>query len=168
MVLEINWPCFEQCAVCTELSFGLGPVLHLAEARHEGLGFKLIGSIARGEAGHPVDLELCGKTCLDLAIGFEHADCVNRAGQLAEGGSDPYEFDLLPVFVRGAQNLREIGLKRSVPSDIGACRCNPVTKRYFVPAHALVTSPLFTRLMPRGAVTCPRLTMISSPLAASA
>ena len=70
--LELNRPCFEPCAVCTDLSFGLGPVLDLAEARHEGLGFELIGSIARGEAGHPVDLELCGKTCVDMAIGFEH------------------------------------------------------------------------------------------------
>ena len=155
--LELNRPCFEPCAVCTDLSFGLGPVLDLAEARHEGLGFELIGSIARGEAGHPVDLELCGKACFDMAIGFEHADCVNRAGELAEVGSDPYEFDLLHVFVRGAQNLREIGLKRSVPSDIGACRCNPVTERYFVPAHALVTSPPFTGPMPRSAVACPRL-----------
>jgi hypothetical protein len=157
MVLEINRPCFEQCAVCTELSFGLGPVLHLAEARHEGLGFELIGSIARGEAGHPVDLELCGKTCIDMAIGFEHADCVNCARELAEIGSDPYEFDLFSVFVRGAQYLCEIGLKWTVPSDIGAGRCNPVTKRYFVPAHALVTSPPFTGPMPCGAVTCPPL-----------
>ena len=131
--MELNRRCFEPCAVCTDLSFGLGPVLDLAEAGHEGLGFDLIGSIARGEAGHPVDLELCGKTGLDLAIGFEHADCVNRVGQLAEGGSDPYEFDLLAVFVRGAQNLSEIGLKRSVPSDIGACRCNPVTNPSLIP-----------------------------------
>ena len=54
--LELNRPCFEPCAVCTDLSFGLGPVLDLVEARHEGLGFELIGSIARGEACHPVDL----------------------------------------------------------------------------------------------------------------
>jgi len=107
--------------VCTDLSFGLGPVLNLAEARHEGLGFELIGSIAHGEAGHPVDLELCGTTCFDMAIGFEHADCVNCAGELAEGGSDPYEFDLLSVFVRGAQNLRKIGLKRAIPANIGTC-----------------------------------------------
>ena len=155
--LEMNLPCCEPCAVRTELSFGLGPVLDLVEARHERLGLELIGSIARGEAGHPVDLELCGKTCLDMAIGFEHADCVNCAGELAKGGSDPYEFDLLSVFVRGAQNLREIGLKRSVPSDKGTCRCTAVTKRYFVPAHALVTSPPFTGPMPCGAVTCPPL-----------
>lgn len=152
--LELNRPCFEPCTVCTDLSFGLGPVLDVAEARHEGLGFELIGSIARGEAGHPVDLELCGKTCIDMAIGFEHADCVNRSGQLSESGSDPYEFDFLPVFVRSAQNLRKIGLKRSVPSDIGTGSSNPVTKRYFVPAHALVTSPPLTGPMPRGALTC--------------
>jgi hypothetical protein len=155
--LELNRPCFEPCTVCTDLSFGLGPVLYVAEARHEGLGFELIGSIARGEAGHPVDLELCSKTCIDMAIGFEHADCVNCAGELAEIGSDPYKFDLFSVFVRGAQNLHKIGLKWSVPSDIGAGRCNPVTKRYFVPAHALVTSPPFTGPMPCGAVTCPPL-----------
>src|SRR3989344_3877879 len=138
--LELNRPCFEPCAVCTDLSFGLGPVLDLVEARHEGLGFELIGSIARGEACHPVDLELCGKTCFDMAIGFEHADCVNRAGQLAEGGSDPYDFDLLSVFVRGAQHLCEIGLKRAIPANIGTCRRNPVTKRYLVSAHAPFTS----------------------------
>ena len=79
--LELNRPCFEPCAVLTDLSFGFGPVLDLAEACHEGFGFELIGSIARGEAGHPVDLELCGQTCFDMAIGFEHADCVNRAGE---------------------------------------------------------------------------------------
>ena len=168
MVLEINRPCFEPCAVCTNLSFGRGPVLDLAEARHEGLGFELIGSIARGEAGHPVDLKLSGQTRLDMAVGLQHADCVNCAGELAEIGSDPYEFDLLSVFVRGAQNLCEIGLKRSVPSDIGACRCNPVTKRYFVPAHALVTSPPFTSLMPRRAVIHSALALISNLLAASA
>jgi hypothetical protein len=139
--LELNRPCFEPCAVCTDLSFGLGPVLDLAEARHEGLGFELIGSIARGEAGHPVDLELCGQTCFDMAIGFEHADCVNRAGELAEIGSDPNEFDLLSVFVRGAQYLCEIGLKWTVPANIGTCRRNSVTKRYFVSAYALFTSP---------------------------
>ncbi len=108
--LEMNLPCCEPCAVRTELSFGLGPVPDLADTRHEGLGFKLIGSIARGEACHPVDLELRGKTCLDLAVGLQHTNCVNRAGQFAEGSANPHDFDLLAVLVRGAQNLRKIGL----------------------------------------------------------
>jgi hypothetical protein len=113
--LEMNLPCCEPCAVRTELSFGLWPVPDLADTRHESLGFKLIGSVARGEACHPVDLELCGKTCLDMAIGLQYTDCVNRAGQLAEGSAHPHEFDLLSVFVRGAQNLRKECLHGTVP-----------------------------------------------------
>ncbi len=139
--LEMNRPCCEPCAVRNELSFGLGPVLDLADTRHKGLGFDLIGSVARGEACHPVDLELCGKTCLDLAVGLQHTDCVNRAGQLTEGSANPNDFGLLAVPVRGAQNLRKIGLQRAVPPDISACRRDPVTKRYFVSALALFTSP---------------------------
>lgn len=53
--LEMNRPCFEPCAVRADLSFRLG-VLDLADTRHESLGFELIGSVARGEACHPVDL----------------------------------------------------------------------------------------------------------------